>query len=477
MKFTTVQRSKSSSVAALTTLVLLMSRFACVREASAQVPAGATSGAAASGTACPPAAANAVAELRAAWPQALSAAAAACLPVSVSPSAAASAVAAPSPVAAATPVPPLTTPSVTGPLQWQSPTAIDLSTMLGLNDTIPTVADLLKFDINGVVSGIGIVQNHAVSGDRSARADASNAQVMIQKPDGQLQYYLQLGVYSIPDLGLPYISSGKAVDQLFGPMPVAFAKIAPNEIPNFSLLAGNLPTLFGAEYTFTFENMNIERGLVWNQENLINRGVQANYSLGPVSASVSWNNGFYSNSYTWLDGSLAWAINSANTVSFVGGGNVGFSKFSNFATSPLLNNSQIYNLIYTYSNSPWIIQPYIQGTVVGANSSIGVGKTTYTIGGALLASYALTDNFFLAARAEGIGQNGSPTDGSVNLLYGPGSQAWSVTLTPTYQYKKFFLRGEVSYVQAESYTSGDVFGNKNQNPSQVRGVLETGLLF
>jgi hypothetical protein len=39
------------------------------------------------------------------------------------------------------------------------------------------------------------------------------------------------------------------------------------------------------------------------------------------------------------------------------------------------------------------------------------------------------------------------------------------------------LRGEVSYVQAESYTSGDVFGNKNQNPSQVRGVLETGLLF
>jgi hypothetical protein len=45
------------------------------------------------------------------------------------------------------------------------------------------------------------------------------------------------------------------------------------------------------------------------------------------------------------------------------------------------------------------------------------------------------------------------------------------------QYRKFFVRGEASYVQAMSYTSGDVFGNKNQNPSQVRGLIETGLLF
>jgi len=31
-------------------------------------------------------------------------------------------------------------------------------------------------------------------------------------------------------------------------------------------MAAKLPTLIGAEYTFTFENMNIERGLLWNQE-------------------------------------------------------------------------------------------------------------------------------------------------------------------------------------------------------------------
>jgi hypothetical protein len=75
--------------------------------------------------------------------------------------------------------------------------------MLGLNEMAPPVADLLKFDINGVVSGIGIVQNHAVNGDRSARADASNAEVIIQKADGLIQYYLQVGAYSIPALGAP----------------------------------------------------------------------------------------------------------------------------------------------------------------------------------------------------------------------------------------------------------------------------------
>jgi hypothetical protein len=108
--------------------------------------------------------------------------------------------------------------------------------------------------------------------------------------------------------------------------------------------------------------MNIERGLLWNQENAINRGLQLNYTYGPLAASVSWKNGFYSHSYTWVDGSLAWTINPANTLSLVGGGNAGFAKSSNFATPLLNNNGQIYNVIYEYNNSPWIIEPYFQET-------------------------------------------------------------------------------------------------------------------
>src|SRR5262249_14816043 len=106
--------------------------------------------AAPSATACPSAAASAVAELRATFPQALSSAAAACPVVAASPAAA------PSPVAAATPIPPLSTPSMTGPLQFASPNPIDLTGLIGLSDAPAPIADMLKFDVNGVVSSLGI---------------------------------------------------------------------------------------------------------------------------------------------------------------------------------------------------------------------------------------------------------------------------------------------------------------------------------
>jgi len=398
---------------------------------------------------------------------------------SAPPATAAAAASSPAPVAAATPVPPLTTPAMAGPLLMASPNEINLPKYVPFLAELPApIATLFDFDVNGIVSGIGIFQNHAVVGDPYNRLDFSNAEAFIQKADGVIQYFLQVGGYSIPALGTPYVNLSKAVNKLYGPLPVAFLKIAPTD--SFSIMAGNLPTLIGAEYTFTFENMNIERGLLWNQENAINRGIQLNYSYGPLAASVSWNNGFYSHSYTWIIGSLAWTINPANTLSLVGGGNAGFAKSNNFATPLLNNNGQIYNIIYTYNAAPFVITPYFQETNIPFNPAIGVLKSTQTIGGAILASYAITDMFSVAGRAEYIGTTGnenSPKGSAANLLYGVGSDAWSLTVTPTFQYKQFFFRGEASYVQANSYAPGAVFGKQGINNSQVRGLIETGFLF
>ena len=381
--------------------------------------------------------------------------------------------------AAPTPVPPLTTPAMTGPLGMASPNEINIPKYVPFLSDLPApIATLFDFDVNGIVSGFGQFQNHAVVGDPYNRLDVSNAQAFIQKADGVIQYYLQVGGYSIPALGTPYINLSKAVNKLYGPLPVAYLKIAPTD--NFSIKAGNLPTLIGAEYTFTFENMNIERGLLWNQENAINRGVQLNYSHGPLAASVSWNNGFYSHSYTWVTGLLAWTINTQNSLSIVGGGNVGFAKSTNFATPLLNNNGQIYNVIYTYNAAPLVITPYFQETNIPYNPDIGVLKSTQTLSGAILASYAITDKISVAGRAEYIGTTGnenSPKGSAANLLYGVGSDAFSLTLTPTFQWNQFFFRGEVSYVQANSYAPGAVFGKEGINNSQVRGAIETGIIF
>jgi Putative beta-barrel porin-2, OmpL-like. bbp2 len=401
-------------------------------------------------------------------------------PASATPGASpAAAASTPAPAAAATPVPPLSSPAMTGPLVMASPNEINLPKYVPFLSELPApIATLFDFDVNGIVSGIGIFQNHAVVGDFYNRLDVSNAEAIIQKADGVIQYYLQVGGYSIPALGTPYINLSKAVNRLYGPLPVGYLKIAPTD--SFSVMAGNLPTLIGAEYTFTFENMNIERGLLWNQENAINRGVQLNYSHGPLAASVSWNNGFYSHSYTWITGLLAWTINPQNTLSLVGGGNAGFAKSNNFATPLLNNNGQIYNVIYTYNAAPIVITPYFQETNIPFNPDIGVLKSTQTLSGAILASYAITDMISVAGRAEYIGTTGnenSPKGSAANLLYGVGSDAWSLTLTPTFQWKQFFFRGEVSYVQANSYAPGAVFGKEGNNNSQVRGLVETGVIF
>ena len=112
-------------------------------------------------------------------------------------------------------------------------------------------------------------------------------------------------------------------------MPVAFLKLQAGK--NTSFLIGELPTLIGAEYTFTFENMNIERGLLWNQENAVNRGIQVNQTMGKFTASLSWNDGFYSNRYTWLTGSLTYT-KGPHSLAFVGGGNLGQTAYQTYAT-------------------------------------------------------------------------------------------------------------------------------------------------
>jgi hypothetical protein len=61
-------------------------------------------------------------------------------------------------------------------------------------------------------------------------------------------------------------------------------------------------------------------------------------------------------------------------------------------------------------------------------------------------------------------------------MYGPGSIARSATLTPTYQAGGFYIRGDVSWVHAGSYTPGDVFGSSGTNSDQPRAMVEIGFI-
>lgn len=365
----------------------------------------------------------------------------------------------------------LTTPSMTGPLV-ANPNPIAYET------------DLFgKVYVSGAISGFGMVQENASPGDHD-RVDITNGHLILQKNDGFFQFYAQAGIYSFPTLGAGYVSAERTTGDTFSPVPLAYVKLQPTD--EFSVQAGKLPTLIGAEYAFTFQNMNIERGLLWAQEPIVSRGVQANYTAGPLAYSVSLNDGFYSDSYNWLVGSVAWTIDKENTLTFVGGGNFDHTD-KNVVTTTLppiakvpffQNNGSIFNAIYTYNSAPWVITPYFQYTSTPGNTFLGSPKGAETYGGAILASYAFTDNFSLAGRGEVIGSSGSVATGAANLLgYGPGSSAFSFTLTPTYQEGIYFIRGEGSIVQVSSSIPGAAFGSSGNNKTQGRFLIEAGLIF
>ncbi len=355
---------------------------------------------------------------------------------------------------------PLPTPSITGPLQAAPPIIFD-SGPLG------------KLNLNGIVSGMGLWQGNHVAGDNPTQPALSNGQVFIQKTTGWWQFYVQTGAYNILAVATPFLPTEKAITDLYGPVPVAYAKLVPGK--NTSILVGALPTLMGAEYTFDFENMNIERGLLWNQENAVNRGIQVNQTLGKFTASLSWNDGYYSNRYSWLSGSLTY-VSGPNSLAFVGMGNLGQTAFQTLAT-PVQNNGSMYALIYTYTRGSWIVQPYFQYGDVPTNPKVGVVHRASTRGGAVLVNHTFKHGFSLAGRGEYIASTGSAAEQSVNLMFGPGSAGWSITLTPTLQYQRFFTRGDLSFVRATSFTPGDVFGPTGMNPNQPRGVIEVGILF
>jgi hypothetical protein len=375
-------------------------------------------------------------------------------PAAPAPAAATDAPAAPAAPAA------LPTPAITGPLSGLPPATFDAG-FFG------------KLSVNGFVSGFGMLQNNHIPGDDNKQAALSNGQLVVQKTDGWFQFYVQGGAYNLPSLGVPFVGTGDMTRLLYGPLPVAFVKLQAGK--NTQFLVGELPTLIGAEYTFTFENMNVERGLLWNQETAISRGIQVNQTMGKVTASVSWNDGFYSNRYTWISGALAYA-NGPHALSFVAGGNLGQTAFSSFST-PVQNNGSIYNVIYTFTKGSWIIQPYFQYTDVPTNVKIGIPDGASTKGGAILLSYAFKHGFSLPLRFEYITSSGSLAKDSLNLLYGPGSDGTSFTATPTFQSGGFFLRGDVAWTHAGSYVPGDVFGPLGTKNNQFRAVAEIGFIF
>ncbi|MCJ2032910.1 outer membrane beta-barrel protein [Methylobacterium sp. J-068] len=366
------------------------------------------------------------------------------------------------------------------------------------NPACLTIGGLGDIYVGGAVSGYFYTQTNpssivlpGIAADRAARVDFSNLMGFIQKADGPFQFYAAFGAYTIPGLGAPIFSAFDQTNLLFSPAPIVFGKYVIND--NWSIQGGRMPTLIGSELPFTFQNLNISRGLLFAQENVINHGVQINYADGPWSASFAATDGFFSGEINWVTGAITYKIDAANTIGINGGTHFSsYTRFdfsdrslrNQFTTPQTLQNSSIVSANYTYADGPWIVTPYIQYTNVERNDFLVLAGAE-TFGAAVLASYAFTDNFALAGRVEYITQSGTRGNfaGQSSVLYGPGSSAFSFTVTPTFTFDRYFLRGEFSTVQLYDTSTiipgvlGTGFGRNGLKTSQERYMIETGITF
>lgn len=357
---------------------------------------------------------------------------------------------------------PLASPGTSGPLS-------NNATPISFNAGLGTIY------VSGQATGLAFVQSdpqHESSGDGDHTLDLTNAQIELQKTDGLIQFYVQAGLYSFPAVGSPYEKTTDTTNDTFGVVPVAYLKIAPTD--SFSIEAGKLPTLIGPESGFTFQNMDIERGILWTQEPTVSRGVQVNYTSGPITLNLSWNDGYYSDRFNWASGLVTWAIDGANTLAFDAGANIGRTDYSTFTANYFLNNGQIYDLMYTYSAAPWTVTPYLQYQRVDSSAALGIVKQMDDWGFGLLGTYAFNANWSLGGRME-YQSSGGGLPGQFTLPYGQGAKEWSFTATPTYQISRWFIRGDVSYVTLDHNSSG--FGTAFNKPDQFRGLLEAGIAF
>lgn len=333
--------------------------------------------------------------------------------------------------------------------------------------------------VTGALSGLGFWQSNPVAGNNAGHADISNGMVFVQNASGPVQFVAQAGIYSIPTLSEPYTRARDLNGLLWGPLPQAYVKLAPNDA--FSVQIGRLPSLIGWESDFTFQNANIQTGLLWDQQPSVNHGIRANYTAGPVDLSLSLNDGFFSGRLHWVTGSATYAIDDGNFLIFSAGGNFRSSRVDTFRTPIAQNNSVIFNLVYDRTWGPWTFAPSLQYTHVPNNGALkaeGFTQDASTLGVAVHAAYAFNDNWKLGARAEYIGSTGSLDDGAPELVTGgPGARNWSVTLTPTFQHMIFFARAEFSYVGLDRASPGFAFGKAGNDASQVRVLFETGIIF
>jgi len=354
-----------------------------------------------------------------------------------------------------------------------------------LADPTPSPAPSPAVTVSGVVSGFTFHADNpnaagaldtATGADLSSRTQLGTALVTVARTAGTFRFSVTAGAYAFPVVGQAINPTFQQFTNtnLYGYVPNAYVQYVPNA--NWTFSAGQLPTLLGQENALTFQNVDIQRGLVWNVEPVVSRGIRAAYTGSNFNATLEYNNGYYSGSHRAIEGSLGWNPSSRSSIAFI-------FMLPDPNTPPnstaFVANKREYNLMYTQQIGKLQLLPYALWIQSPASAAAGFVSNESAFGASLIANYAFSGTLSLGGRLETLSNSSSRLDFSANsdfLGYGPGSSATTFTLTPAYKTSHLLARAEWSYVVVNG-TLGLAFGPGGTRGTQTRLGLELGVQF
>jgi hypothetical protein len=344
--------------------------------------------------------------------------------------------------------------------------------------------------LSGGFDGYGYYLGNVGNGVKDNGAEVGSALIELQKTSGVLQFTVEVGSNGGATTVGTTPSQTSTTTFTTGPLYAGYVTIAPTGMP-FTVSAGQLASLEGFESGVDWNNADQLTTAIFYVQNSQNRGVSANYTEGPVSATLTFGDGYDSGVFNFLQALVTYTINSSNNLNIYYAGNLGTTGLNTYAYGnsttaaygPQFVNSQMIGGYYSYTKGNLNLVPEVQFQYAKANTSIGLDKPMSNFGAALFGDYTFgTSPYSIGGWAEYFTSHESTTEAMNGLSWfvGPDAQAVGASVAPTWQYKDVFARANagVLYLLKSNSPAGSFgYGNSGTDKATFIGTLEAGVLF
>lgn len=305
----------------------------------------------------------------------------------------------------------------------------------------------------------------------------SNALLNVNAGTGNLHVTATVGQYSFPTVGFPILPANApgANTDLYTALPVAAVQYSFNS--HFNVGAGKYAALLGQESPFTYQNQAIERGIGWEMEPTISRGVQAAYTNGPWNLTLQENDAYYSGFQRAVEGLVGWAPSANTNLQFafiLPGANVGPNP------TTAVGNKAEYDLMFTRTIGKLQVFPYLLFVNSPQSAQRAYTRSESATAAVLIAAWTFSPQWSLPLRYEYAANGSSTGDLSPNadlIGFGPGSHVQTITITPTFRFGNGgVLRLEYANVSLSSFSAGLGFGPSGTVSTQNRIGFELGVM-